>query len=253
MSKPSRKVSEPQLKILWGIGAICAFPGCGQWLVEQASASDPAAVIGEMAHIVAHSDEGPRADPSFPAEKRNLAENLILLCPTHHTLADAQDSTYTVAQLRSWKEDQERAVRDLLAAKVKDVGFEELDRVTRGLLAVPPAPLNHISLPLKPREKMALNGLTAATESLLNVGYLRYLDVEEFAARTEAIEQGFGAKLAAGFKQQYRLLIHRGVSGDALFFALADWGATSHRDLSGKAATVAVLTYLFHVCDVFES
>jgi hypothetical protein len=43
------------------------------------------------------------------------------------------------------------------------------------------------------------------------------------------------------------------LSGDALFFALADWSAHGQTDLDGKAAGVAVLTYLFHVCEVFET
>ena len=251
--KASRSISEQQTKILWGIGAICAFPGCGQWLVEGASALDPAAVIGQMAHIVAHSNEGPRADPSFPPEKRNLAENLILLCPTHHALVDAQDSTYTVEELRRWKEEQERFVRDALAAKIRAVGFEQLERAARNLLATPAAPLDAISMPLKPREKMAVNGLSSGTESTLNVGYLRYRDVEEFIGRTETIEPGYGNKLAAGFRAEYRALMDRGLTGDALFFSLAEWSAQGRADLDGKAAGVAVLTYLFHVCDVFES
>jgi hypothetical protein len=44
--KPSRKMSEQQTKILWGIGAVCAFPKCGQWLVEMPSTADPAGVSG---------------------------------------------------------------------------------------------------------------------------------------------------------------------------------------------------------------
>lgn len=251
-AQPSRKITDQQVKILWGIGAMCAFPGCGQWLVQEASADDPAAVVGQMAHVVAHSDEGPRADPSYPTERRNLADNLILMCPTHHVLADAQDSTYTVDELRGWKEAQERLVRDTLGAKLRAVGFEELARATRSLLATPAEPLADIAPPLKPREKIALNGLSAATEGTLNIGYLRYKDVEEFVARSETIEPRYGDALAAGFRNEYRVLAEAGLTGDALFFALADWSAPGHTDLDEKAAGVAVLTYLFHVCEVFE-
>lgn len=206
-----------------------------------------------MAHIVAHSDKGPRADPSFPPEKRNLAENLILLCPTHHVLVDAQDSTYTIDELRRWKQEQERFVRDALGAKIRAVGFAELDLATRNLLATPAEPLDKITPPLKPREKMALNGLSFATENTLNVGYLRYQDVDEFIGRTETIEPGYGDKLAAGFRTEYRRLANSGLTGDALFLALAEWSGQGRTDLESKAAGVAVLTYLFHVCDVFES
>lgn len=231
---------------------MCAFPGCGQWLVEEASAADRPAVIGQMAHIVAHSDRGPRANTSYPSTRRNLAENLILLCPTHHVLVDAQDSTYTVDELRRWKESQKRLVREALGAKIRGVGFEELGRATRSLLASPSEPLTDLSPPLKPREKLALNGLTAATEGALNIGYLRYKDVEAFVARTETIEPRYGDALAAGFRAEYRRLADSGLTGDALFFALADWSGQSHPGLTEKAAGVAVLTYLFHVCEVFK-
>lgn len=253
MTQPSRKISEQQIKILWGVAAICAFPGCEQWLVQDASAADPQAVIGEMAHIVAHSDDGPRGDPAYSPEKRNLAENLILLCPTHHAVVDAQDSTYTIEDLRRWKEEQTRFVRDALGAEIRAVGFEELERATRNLLAVPAEPIEEISPPLKPREKMALNGLTGSIEATLNVGYLRYKDVESFAALTETVESGYGDKLTAGFREEYRRLAEQDFAGDALFFALSEWSAQGRSDLEGKAAGVAVLTYLFHVCDVFES
>lgn len=252
-AKPTRKITEQQTKILWGVGAICAFPGCDQWLVEEPSPTDPAAVIGQMAHIIAHSDDGPRAKPFLEAEKRNLASNLVLLCPTHHVLVDAQDSTYTAADLAGWKADQDRFVRDALGDRIRSVGFAELERATRNLLATPSQPLGDISPPLTPREKLALNGLTSATETTLNVGYLRYRDVEMFIGRTETIEPGYGGKLAAGFRAEYRLLTERGLSGDALFFALAEWSAQGQPNLDGKAAGVAVLTYLFHICDVFES
>jgi hypothetical protein len=253
MPQPSRKISEQQIKILWGVGAICAFPGCGQWLVQEQSPADPAAVIGQMAHIVGHSDVGPRADPAYPPERRNHAENLILLCPTHHVLVDAQDSTYTVEELRRWKEDQERFVRDALGARIRAVGFEQLERATRNLLATPPEQLADLAPPLKPREKMALNGLSAGVEAALNIGYLRYQDVEAFVARTETIEPGYGESLAAGFRDEYRHLVEQDLAGDALFFGLAEWSAQGRYDLDGRAAGVAVLTYLFHICDVFES
>jgi hypothetical protein len=81
---------------------------------------------------------------------------------------------------------------------------------------------------------------------------LRYNDVEAFIARTETIEPRYGDALAAGFRSEYRILADSGLTGDALFFALAHWSAQGHSALEEKAAGVTVLTYLFHVCEVFE-
>ena len=40
----------------------------------------------------------------------NAVENLIVLCPTHHTLVDCQPETYTADMLRKWKQTHEATV-----------------------------------------------------------------------------------------------------------------------------------------------
>jgi hypothetical protein len=253
LRRPRSALTEQQLKILWGFGAICAFPGCDQWLVEEASSEDAAAVIGEMAHIKGHSPDGPRYDPDMPEVERDSADNRVLLCPTHHTLVDAQESTYTVEELRDWKDKQQALVRDTLGARVRVVGFQELETVTRGLLAQPGDSIENLAPPLKPQEKMNRNSLSAAVNDMLNAGYLRFDDVKAFITRTETIQPGYADGLAEGFRQRYRELIKRGLTGDAVFFELADWSAPGSVAFDRKAAGVAVLTYLFHICEVFET
>ena len=54
-----------------------------------------------MAHIRGFSPNGPRHDPTLTAAQIDAAENIILLCPNDHTIVDAQDSTYTVEELRN--------------------------------------------------------------------------------------------------------------------------------------------------------
>lgn len=255
---PSAKRHRPtptqqQLKVLWGIGAICARPGCGQRLIVDGTAHDGPAVIGKMAHIRAFSPEGPRHDPSLTQSEIDSADNIILLCPTDHEIVDAQDSTYTVAELRDWKGKQEAFVLDAVDARVRSVGFEELKVVTEALLAVPGALPNHLALPLRPAEKMERNGLTAKVSDTLTAGYLRFDDVQAFVSRTEALQPGYGDALAEGFRERYRELIGQGLTGDAVFFALVDWSAAGNTTFDRTAAGVAVLTYLFHVCEVFES
>jgi len=65
-----RSYTDRDLKILWGAGKMCAFPGCRTLLIAPATPSDPEQVIGKVCHIVAHSDDGPRGDPNFPPEDR---------------------------------------------------------------------------------------------------------------------------------------------------------------------------------------
>jgi hypothetical protein len=76
-----------------------------------ASASSSPVVIGEEAHIVAEEDDGPRGDPTMPVSDRNAYANLMLLCPTHHTLIDKNNGRhFSVDQLHRMKAEHEVSV-----------------------------------------------------------------------------------------------------------------------------------------------
>lgn len=99
-----RKYPIPQVKILtMRSGGLCALPPCRRELVVDPTATDDVKQIGVIAHIVGHSDDGPRGDPSFPRDQLDSYENWILLCPTCHALVDAQPNTYTVDSLKTVK------------------------------------------------------------------------------------------------------------------------------------------------------
>lgn len=71
-------------------------------------------VIGEKAHIVAVSKKGPRYDRFFNFEYANSYDNLLWLCPTHHTVIDkmADVDIYTVDVLNKMKKDHERDIKN---------------------------------------------------------------------------------------------------------------------------------------------
>lgn len=252
MTSGRKELSPKETKILWGIGTVCAHPNCNQWLIEEESDASPAAVVGEGAHIVGNSPHGPRGDASYPKEKLDSADNRILLCPTHHTIVDKQPEQYPIELLRSWKEVQEKQTRVLLGIEVQGVDFQELSRVVDALIATPGASATTTLQPTKPVEKMRKNDLSSETAELLNIGYLRSSDVEEFIARTEALEPGFANRLVAGFRAEYDRLRAEGLEGDDLFAALANWAGQSAGEPRRAAAGIAVLTHLFTICDVFE-
>ena len=89
-------ITIPTRKVLWTRAHnMCAFPACGQALTVDGAAADSGelivTVLGEEAHIRSSKPNGPRHDPSYPKEKLDSEENLILLCPTHHTMIDANN------------------------------------------------------------------------------------------------------------------------------------------------------------------
>ena len=94
-------------KLFLRSGNRCAFPKCGRPLTADETADDPLVAIGEIAHIVAESPAGPRGASSLTPAERDRYENLVLLCPTHHALVDAQAETYPVAWLHRVKREHE--------------------------------------------------------------------------------------------------------------------------------------------------
>ena len=78
---------------------ICGFPGCNLPIVEGSGT-----VTGEICHIEARSEKGPRFNPNQLEGKRHAFENLILLCRHHHKVIDDQAEIYTVEALHELKE-----------------------------------------------------------------------------------------------------------------------------------------------------
>jgi len=110
-------VSSRTAKILWGkAGATCSFPGCQRRLVADATELNGDVVLGEIAHIVAQNQDGPRGEYPAPGGDVDAYENLILLCGQHHTLIDGQPNTYTVDRLLQMKRDHEEWVSEQLSS-----------------------------------------------------------------------------------------------------------------------------------------
>lgn len=93
--------------VVWSrAGARCSLSECREPLIHPGQAGDPT-LVGEVAHIRASSDLGPRAEPELAAIERDAVGNLILLCRKHHRIVDADPSTYTVELLLSMKASHE--------------------------------------------------------------------------------------------------------------------------------------------------
>lgn len=80
----------------------CAFPTCEALLI-----SEEGTVIGEICHIKAKSEGGLRYDSNQTDEERHSFDNLILLCPSHHTIIDDLLNGYTVEKLCTMKKEHE--------------------------------------------------------------------------------------------------------------------------------------------------
>jgi hypothetical protein len=98
--------SIPTIKRLFAVsGNRCAFPGCHSALIDPNSGK----VIGEICHIKANRAGGPRYDQNQTEEERQGFDNLLILCPNHHEIIDADVEAYTVERLRAMKMKHESA------------------------------------------------------------------------------------------------------------------------------------------------
>ncbi len=96
----------PATKLLWGrSGGLCSL--CQTKLSEDKKTSHDSYPFGEMAHIIAEENEGPRGKSILTAEQRNSYPNLILLCPTCHTKIDKSVNDYPVELLHQKKSEHE--------------------------------------------------------------------------------------------------------------------------------------------------
>lgn len=166
-------------KLLWGrANNLCAFPGCSQELTvnlddpESQVLGEAGAVIGEEAHIRSGRIDGPRYDPAYLRDQIDNYSNLILLCPTHHTMVDKDCGRgYNIEDLvemrvhhesamsatRSTADEERRRTSERVAASVKvwedKMHVEEWQRLTSFLnYPVPQLPDKHRSAMLDTSE-----------------------------------------------------------------------------------------------------
>jgi hypothetical protein len=89
------------MKLWYAADCLCSFPGCA---VDLGQLAYEDGVAPSIPHIISPAKDGPRADRTFPREKLNRYENLILLCDRHHKVVDRRPvKEYTAARLRSMK------------------------------------------------------------------------------------------------------------------------------------------------------
>jgi hypothetical protein len=111
-ARVSRSYTDRTLKLLWGRAAgRCAMPECRIELFADAKDYDPVVVIGEIAHVAAAANDGPRGASALTPVQRNDYDNLILLCQNCHGRVDGQTGYFSVARLKDIKQAHEAWVR----------------------------------------------------------------------------------------------------------------------------------------------
>lgn len=93
------------------------------------------AVIGEEAHIRSARDTGPRYDAQYPREKLDTYGNLVLLCPTHHSIVDKDGgAAWPTEAVEKFKSTHEQAVD--AATSAADLTARDLQELLAAQIAI---------------------------------------------------------------------------------------------------------------------
>ena len=247
----SRKYPQADIKILYAkAGGRCSFSSCRKDVVLESTHKEKKKQIGKIAHIVAHSSNGPRANSGFPHDKLDTYDNWILLCPTCHDTVDAQESKYTVDSLLEIKAEHEAWVADQLDQGMSSVSFAELEIAAKAIASGKHSNASDFQV-IPPGEKISKNGLTEFSRSYIAMGLSRSAEVGRFLSSMDQIDDGYPEKLKSGFRQKY-MELKQASNGDELFMAMLEFAQAGQTSFAQKAASLAILSHLFHLCEVFE-
>jgi hypothetical protein len=238
-------------------GNTCAYPGCGLILtIESLAAGDRPKATGKVAHICAASPGGPRYDETMTKQQRGSADNLIYLCGPHHDAVDAQLELHTVKFLRDAKRAHEEKVARGVRAGLGDVTYAELSMVCMVLVdATEPLTATPVNIALPVQQKIQLNKLGPGAVQLITAGLSQADRVSSFIAFQSTLNPGFGKALTARCKSDYYSAVADGLQPDEVFDYLIQraWDNAGPQDTPQlRAAALAVIAYLFEICEVFE-
>ncbi|MGO8506175.1 HNH endonuclease [Rhizobium leguminosarum] len=99
-------ITSKSVKLLWaGAAGRCSFEVCWERLCQPEADGVNPYTLGEMAHICGDKPGANRYDENQTQAERDDYTNLVLLCPTHHTLIDRPENeeVFTVAKLKAMK------------------------------------------------------------------------------------------------------------------------------------------------------
>ena len=105
-------------RLLWSrSGGYCQNPACAREVFAFFENGDIVS-LGELAHVIGKSERGPRGRSSLGKSGLDGYENIILLCPTCHTLVDKSPERFSTDVLYKWKRCHENRIRRSFAVPV---------------------------------------------------------------------------------------------------------------------------------------
>ncbi len=251
----ARSYSDKTVKLLYGKARGC----CSKCRVNVFISSETGTSqnIGEIAHIYpfGNDQKAPRfneiALDGFDPSKKDEYENLILLCPTCHKEIDKFPQDYPAKKLLKMKAEHEEWGQRRLMEETANIGFSELDSLCNTLVQQPTLTeiTNNFQI-IEVIQKIEKNNLSDEKKNLLKMGLSQANLVHEFL--NNQVNVVFSEKVLYQIKKLYNelCLIYQ---GDDLYDALMDKINAGHNNsFSRQAAGNVIISYFFHICEIFK-
>lgn len=153
---------------------------------------------------------------------------------THEfSLADWRDVFGDVPSMADWSQ--------MAAPHIKEI----LDDLEAREIEPGEEPLNPPSA-----DKLERNSLSRDATTLLRAGREKERLVEQYLRRTPNVD--LGERIAEAFRRRYAVLRDEGRSADEVFLALQEYAGGNEGPPTRQVAVLAVLSYYFERCDIFE-
>lgn len=243
----------PATKILLAMrsGGICAMPGCGRHLTYNATVGTDT-YVAEAAHIRGEKPIAARYDASMTEAERNGIDNLVYFCTDDHTIIDKVEADWPVERLVTIKCEHELKVRETMIEAFADVAFPELASAVAWVATQATSVGMTTFEVIPPDEKIKKNELTNSSRNIIAAGLVSQATVAGYVEAETQLDPDFPDKLKSGFLAEYYCLKHKGHKGDELFELMCAFAERGLKSTKDRTAGVAVLIYLFEICDVFE-
>ena len=242
--------TKTKIQLAFKSGGLCAFQDCRVVLVagDKTKAKE---TIGEAAHIYREKDGSARYVAEMSETERNHCDNLIYLCPTCHTKIDKLVDDYPADYLLKIKQDHEKWVSDSLDDSMSEFAFAELEVAVKAISSGQRFTNDDFRV-ITPTEKIEKNELSNQVKSLISMGISRSSEVRDYLLEYSRIDSKFPERLKGGFKDEY-LKLKKEMKGDDLFYAMLDFAQKGSVKINAQyAASLAILCYLFEICEIFE-
>lgn len=232
-------------------GGICAFQPCGKHLTYTATKGEDT-YVAEAAHIRGEKPISARYDPSMTDAERDRIDNLIYMCTDHHTIIDKVEADWPADVLLKLKADHESKVRTAMEDAFAGVAFPELVTAISWVSSQDPGAAGVGFEIISPDEKIKKNELSNSSRHIIAAGLTSRSTVAAFVEAETQLDPDFPDKLKAGFLAEYWRLRKDGHKGDELFELMCAFAQRGFTRQGDRTAGLAVLIYLFEICDVFE-